>query len=109
MYCRAPLAFPLSANSSRRSTIRCPLRCTAITSPSRASSRRRNQCFLASDAVSLRANLDLNVLPRNTWNAEQLDRTFQEIRHIEAGGVTVICGHDEAQWHRLKKGGDAYD
>jgi glyoxylase-like metal-dependent hydrolase (beta-lactamase superfamily II) len=65
--------------------------------------------LLASDAVSLRANLDLNVLPRNTWSAERLDGTFQEIRRIEAGGVTVVCGHDEAQWHRLKKGGDAYD
>jgi hypothetical protein len=52
LYCRVPLAFLLSANSSRRSTRRHPLRCTAITSPSRASSRRRNQFFLASDAVT---------------------------------------------------------
>jgi hypothetical protein len=52
LYCRAALAFRELATSSRRSTSRCPLRCTAITSPSRASSRRRNQCFLASDAVT---------------------------------------------------------
>ena len=52
LYCRAPLAFRELATSSRRSTIRCPLRCTAITSPRRASSSRRNQCFLASDAVT---------------------------------------------------------
>jgi glyoxylase-like metal-dependent hydrolase (beta-lactamase superfamily II) len=70
---------------------------------------RSGSFLLASDAVSLRANLDRNVLPRNTWSAEHLDRTFQEIRRIEAGGVTVVCGHDEAQWHRLKKGGDAYE
>jgi N-acyl homoserine lactone hydrolase len=70
---------------------------------------RSGSFLLASDAVSLRANLDLNVLPRNTWNAEHLDRTFQEIRRIEAGGATLVCGHDEAQWLGLKKGGDAYD
>jgi hypothetical protein len=52
LYCRAFLAFRELSTSSRRSTSRCPLRCTAITSPRRASSRRRNQCFLASDAVT---------------------------------------------------------
>lgn len=65
--------------------------------------------LLASDAVSLRANLDLNVLPRNTWSAEHLDRTFQEIRRIEAGGATIVCGHDAAQRQQLRKGGDAYE
>jgi hypothetical protein len=52
LYCRAALVFRDLATSSLRSTSRCPLRCTAITSPSRASSRRRNQFFLASDAVT---------------------------------------------------------
>ena len=65
--------------------------------------------LLASDSVSLRANYDRNVLPRNTWSAEHLDRTFQEIRRIEAGGATIVCGHDEAQWRALRKGNDAYD
>lgn len=70
---------------------------------------RSGSFLLASDSVSLRANLDRHILPRNTWSAEHLDRTFQEIRRIEAGGVTVVCGHDEAQWHRFKKGGEAYE
>jgi glyoxylase-like metal-dependent hydrolase (beta-lactamase superfamily II) len=65
--------------------------------------------LLASDSVSLRASYDRNVLPRNTWSAEHLDRTFQEIRRIEAGGATIVCGHDEAQWRALRKGNDAYD
>jgi glyoxylase-like metal-dependent hydrolase (beta-lactamase superfamily II) len=70
---------------------------------------RSGSFVLASDSVSLRAHLDLNILPRNTWSAEHLDRTFQEIRRIEAGGATVVCGHDEGQWRQLKKGGDAYE
>jgi glyoxylase-like metal-dependent hydrolase (beta-lactamase superfamily II) len=70
---------------------------------------RSGSFLLASDAVSLRANLDRNILPRNTWSPEQLDRTFQEIRRIEAGGATVVCGHDEAQWQQLRKAGDSYD
>ncbi len=65
--------------------------------------------LLASDAVSVRANLDRDVIPRNTWNAEVLSKTFAEIRRIEAGGATVICGHDDAQWQLMRKGADAYD
>jgi hypothetical protein len=53
LYCRPPLAGLAWFDRSRRSTSRCPLRCTAITSPSRTSSRRRNQFFLASDAVTV--------------------------------------------------------
>jgi N-acyl homoserine lactone hydrolase len=70
---------------------------------------RSGSFLLASDAVSLRANLDQNLVPRNTWNADQLDHTFQEIRRIEAAGTTIACGHDEGEWCKLKKGGDAYE
>lgn len=65
--------------------------------------------LLASDAVSLRASLDQDIIPKNTWNAEVLARTLEEIRRIERGGATVICGHDAAQWDALKKGADAYE
>lgn len=65
--------------------------------------------LLAADSVSLRANLDRDIIPRNTWNAEHLARTFAEIRRIEAGGATVICGHDQQQWDQLRKAGNAYD
>jgi N-acyl homoserine lactone hydrolase len=65
--------------------------------------------LLASDEVSLRATLDLDLMPKNTWNADALHRTLAEIRRIEATGATVICGHDDARWASLRKGADAYD
>ena len=65
--------------------------------------------FLASDTVSLRATLDTGIIPRNTWNADLLAKSLAEVNHIEAGGATVICGHDAAQWAQLKHGVDAYD
>jgi glyoxylase-like metal-dependent hydrolase (beta-lactamase superfamily II) len=65
--------------------------------------------LLASDSVSLRATLDTGIVPRNTWNAEALTKSLAEIRRIEAGGATVICGHDAAQWDSLRKGAHGYD
>jgi N-acyl homoserine lactone hydrolase len=65
--------------------------------------------LLASDAVSLRENLDTDTSPRNTWNAEALLNSYGEIRRIEKSGATVICGHDDAQWQSLRKGGEAYE
>ena len=65
--------------------------------------------LLASDALSLRQNLDADTAPRNTWNVEQQLKTFEEIRRIERGGVTVICGHDDLQWQGLRKGSDGYE
>ncbi|MCP3397159.1 N-acyl homoserine lactonase family protein [Bradyrhizobium sp. CCGB20] len=70
---------------------------------------RAGQFLLASDAVSLRQNLDADAAPRNTWNVDQQMKTFAEIRRIEKSGVTVICGHDDAQWQGLRKGGDGYE
>ena len=65
--------------------------------------------LLVSDAVSLRGNLDADTAPRNTWNADALLKSYQEIRRIEKAGATVICGHDDAQWQGLRKGADAYE
>ena len=65
--------------------------------------------LLASDAVSLRASLDRDIVPRNTWNAEALLGSLAEIRRMEEGGATILCGHDAAQWVSLRKGADAYD
>jgi N-acyl homoserine lactone hydrolase len=65
--------------------------------------------LLASDAVSLRHNLDTDTAPRNTWNAEALLKSFAEVRRVERSNATVICGHDDAQWQTLKKGQDAYE
>ena len=70
---------------------------------------RDGQFLLASDTVSLRATIDRNVAPRNTWNADALLKSWEEVRRIEAGGATVICGHDDTQWQTLRKGADAYE
>jgi N-acyl homoserine lactone hydrolase len=67
------------------------------------------QFLLASDTVSLRATLDRDIMPRNTWNAEALEKSLAEVRRIEARGATVLCGHDDAQWVNLRKGADAYE
>jgi len=65
--------------------------------------------LLASDTVSLRATLDTGVVPRNTWNGDQLLKSLAEVRRLEASGATVLCGHDDAQWSALRKGAHFYD
>ncbi|HKX42106.1 MAG TPA: N-acyl homoserine lactonase family protein [Burkholderiaceae bacterium] len=65
--------------------------------------------LLAADAVALRANLDPDVMPRNTWNADLASASLQEIRRIEASGATVVFGHDAQQWDEMRKGLDAYE
>jgi N-acyl homoserine lactone hydrolase len=70
---------------------------------------RSGQYLLAGDTVSLRETLDTGVLPRNTWNADALSKSLDEVRRIEASGATVICSHDAKQWDGLRKGRNAYD
>jgi N-acyl homoserine lactone hydrolase len=70
---------------------------------------RDGRFLLTSDAVSLRHNLDADSMPRNTWNVEAQLKSFAEVRRIEKSGVTVICGHDDAQWQSLRKGPDGYE
>jgi glyoxylase-like metal-dependent hydrolase (beta-lactamase superfamily II) len=65
--------------------------------------------LIASDAVSLRASLDRDIVPRNTWNSDAFLKSLAEIRRIERGGATVICGHDAQQWSTLRKGAHAYN
>jgi N-acyl homoserine lactone hydrolase len=65
--------------------------------------------LLASDSVSLRQNLDADAAPRNTWNIDLQLKTFAEVRRIEKGGATVICGHDDMQWQSLRKGSQGYE
>jgi glyoxylase-like metal-dependent hydrolase (beta-lactamase superfamily II) len=70
---------------------------------------RTGPVLLASDTVSVRATLDTGILPKNTWNADALAKSLNEVRRIEASGARVICGHDAAQWATLRNGADAYD
>ena len=65
--------------------------------------------LLASDAVSVRENLDRETIPRTTWDANVLMGSLAEIKRIENSGATVICGHDSAQWLALKTGIQFYD
>jgi N-acyl homoserine lactone hydrolase len=67
------------------------------------------QFLLAADTVSLRVNLDTGVHPKNVQDHDALEKSFAEIRRIEACGATVLCGHDAAQWDTLRKGADYYD
>jgi glyoxylase-like metal-dependent hydrolase (beta-lactamase superfamily II) len=70
---------------------------------------RDGQFLLASDTVSLRQSLDTDTAPRNTWNAEALLGSYEEVRRIERSGATVICGHDDQQWKSLRKGNASYE
>jgi N-acyl homoserine lactone hydrolase len=65
--------------------------------------------LLAADTVSLRVSLDTGVHPRNVQDHDALERSFAQIRRIEAGGAKILCGHDAAQWDTLRKGADYYD
>ncbi|MCY4278726.1 MAG: N-acyl homoserine lactonase family protein [Gammaproteobacteria bacterium] len=64
--------------------------------------------LLASDAVSVRTNLDERFVPKNTWDADLFVQSLDAIARIERGGARVVCGHDLAEWHALKKGADHY-
>jgi len=75
----------------------------------RVSLDRDGEFLLAADTVSVRQNLDTDTPPRNTWNADVLRQSFEEVRRIERSGATVICGHDEQQWQSLRKGGEGYE
>jgi glyoxylase-like metal-dependent hydrolase (beta-lactamase superfamily II) len=69
---------------------------------------RDGEFFLASDAVALEVLFEREVMPRNTWNATAAAASIDEVRRIRERGTTVLCGHDPAQWERLRKGVDAY-
>ena len=69
---------------------------------------RSGEFLLASDALSVRANLDQRTVPRNTLDAELFLRSLDEIAKLEAAGVQIICGHDDAQYAGLQKGPNAY-
>jgi N-acyl homoserine lactone hydrolase len=70
---------------------------------------RSGKFLLASDSVSVRATLDRGIIPRNTWDVAALTQSLADIRRLQKGGVTVLYGHDDAQWQSLDKGVNAYD
>jgi N-acyl homoserine lactone hydrolase len=36
-------------------------------------------------------------------------QSLAEIRRLEKGGATILCGHDAEQWVTLRKGPEAFD
>lgn len=75
----------------------------------RASLDRSGDVLLVSDAVTLQRNLPNDEVPRNAWNADALLESYDTVRGFENNGALVICGHDEAQWQTLKRGGEPYE
>lgn len=65
--------------------------------------------LLASDAVAVRENLEMEIIPKNTWNRDLLVTSLAEIKRIETSGATVVCGHDLAQWSAFRTPEECYD
>lgn len=64
--------------------------------------------MLASDMAPMRAVFDGEIMPRNTWDADQAAKSSDEIRRLQRLGATVLFGHDDGQWQTLRKGAHAY-
>lgn len=60
--------------------------------------------LLASDAVALRAHLDQRFTPKNTWNHDRALESLDTVARLQRAGATVLFGHDDAQWHSVRKG-----
>jgi N-acyl homoserine lactone hydrolase len=69
---------------------------------------RDGRFLLAADAAPLAVNLVERITPKNNWNIDLATAALDEIRRIEAGGATVIFGHDDGQWQSLRRGVEFY-
>jgi N-acyl homoserine lactone hydrolase len=69
----------------------------------------RHAFLLASDAVPVEATLEQRYAPKGSWDDDKFVATLDEIRRIQAGGATVIYGHDDAQWRSLRQAEAYYD
>ncbi len=65
--------------------------------------------LLAADALPVRACLDGRYAPRNSWDADLALRSIEEIARIEQRGVTILMGHDDAQWRSVRTGAAYYE
>lgn len=59
--------------------------------------------LMASDAASLRSNLDNRTVPRNTWDSDRFLKSLDEIQRIQRSGATIFFGHDAQQWALLER------
>ena len=60
--------------------------------------------LLASDTVSLRATLDSDIVPRNTWNAEALKKSLAEVDRIEKSGARLSAATTPRNGRRCARG-----
>lgn len=60
----------------------------------------RGIVVLAIDAALVQGNL-AGAIPRNTMDPGQFGQSLAAIRAYQAGGATVICGHDPKQFAEL--------
>ena len=65
--------------------------------------------LLVSDAVPMKANLDLELNPKNTWNPDISIASMGEVRRIQAQGSQILFGHDDEQWQSMRKGPAFYE
>lgn len=75
----------------------------------RAELEKDGEFFIVSDAVALERNLDNDEAPMNAWNSDLLLSSYDTIRARRNAGATIICGHDDTQWQRLRSGPEAYE
>lgn len=59
---------------------------------------------LAADACYTRENMDRDLLPGVLWDAAEMAHSLVRLRELrDRHGVTVIYGHDPAQWQELRR------
>ncbi len=65
--------------------------------------------LLASDAAPVESSLTHRTVPMNTRDPELYLASLAGIARHADDGATVLFGHDEAQWRRLRTGAAHYD
>jgi len=59
---------------------------------------------LAADACYTRENMDRDILPTVLWDAPEMARSLVRLRDLrDRQGVTIVFGHDPAQWEKLPR------
>lgn len=65
--------------------------------------------LLVSDSIALEDNLHNRFAPPFNWDAETSYASMDEMDRFRVRGATLIYGHDDAQWRRLRKGAQYYE
>jgi len=65
--------------------------------------------LLASDAAPVAASLAKRTVPKNTWDPTLYLASLDDIARHADDGATVLFGHDNAQWHSVRRGALSYD